>query len=50
MTSTPTEAGQPVRLTGALDANLRWLSLVKMFLALPHDVVVAFLGVAGTPA
>jgi hypothetical protein len=47
MTSTPTKAGHPVRLTGALDANLsRWLWLVKMFLAIPHYVVLAFLWVA----
>ena len=47
MTSTTAQAGYPVRLTGELDPNLsRWLWLVKMFLAIPHYVVLAFLLVA----
>ena len=47
MTSTTSPANYPVRLTGELDANLsRWLWLVKMFLAIPHYVVLAFLWVA----
>ena len=47
MTSTTSQAGYPVRLTGELDRNLsRWLWLVKMFLAIPHYVVLAFLWVA----
>ncbi len=44
MTST---TSYPVRLTGELDPDLsRWLWLVKMFLAIPHYVVLAFLWVA----
>ena len=47
MTSTISQAGYPVRLTGELDPNLsRWLWLVKMFLAIPHYLVLAFLLVA----
>jgi hypothetical protein len=47
MTSTTSQASYPVRLTGELDPNLsRWLWLVKMFLAIPHYVVLAFLWVA----
>ena len=47
MTSTTSQASYPVRLTGELDPNLsRWLWLVKMFLAVPHYVVLAFLWVA----
>ena len=46
MTST-SQASYPVRQTGKLDPNLsRWLWLVKMFLAIPHFVVLAFLWVA----
>jgi hypothetical protein len=47
MTSTTSQSGYPVGLTGELDPNLsRWLWLVKMFLAVPHYVVLAFLWVA----
>jgi hypothetical protein len=47
MTSTTSPANYPVRLTGELDQNLsRWLWLVKMFLAIPHYVILAFLWVA----
>ena len=47
MTSTTSHASYPVRLSGELDPNLsRWLWLVKMFLAIPHYVVLAFLWVA----
>jgi hypothetical protein len=47
MTSTTSQASYPVRLTGELDPNLsRWLWLVKMFLAIPHYVVLAFLLIA----
>jgi hypothetical protein len=47
MTSTTSQAGYPVRLTGELDPNLsRWLWLVKMFLAIPHYLVLAFLWAA----
>jgi hypothetical protein len=44
MTSTTSQASSPVRLTGELDPNLsRWLWLIKMFLAIPHYVVLAIL-------
>jgi hypothetical protein len=47
MTLTASQAGYPVRLTGELDPNLsRWLWLVRMFLAIPHYIVLAFLWVA----
>ena len=43
MTSTTSQARYPVQLTGELDPNLsRWLWLVKMFLAIPHYLVLAF--------
>jgi hypothetical protein len=43
MTSAISPGRYPVRLTGELDPNLsRWLWLVKMFLAIPHYVVLAF--------
>jgi hypothetical protein len=47
MTSTTSPDSYPVRLTGELDLDLsRWLWLLKMFLAIPHYVVLAFLWVA----
>jgi len=47
MTATTSQASYPVGLTGELDRNLsRWLWLVKMFLAIPHYVVLAFLWAA----
>ena len=47
MTATTLEAGTSVRLTGRPDPNLsRWLWLVKMFLAVPHYIVLAFLWIA----
>jgi Domain of unknown function (DUF4389) len=47
MKSTASQSGYPVRLTGDLDPKLsRWLWLVKMFLAIPHYVVLAFLWIA----
>ena len=47
MTTTTPLASYPLRLTGTLDPNLsRWLWLVKMFLAIPHFVVLAFLWIA----
>lgn len=37
----------PARLEGQLDPNLsRWMWLVKWFLAIPHYIVLAFLGLA----
>ena len=43
MTSTTSQARYPVQLTGELDPNLsRWLWLAKMFLAIPHYLVLAF--------
>jgi hypothetical protein len=46
MTWTTSQASYPVHLTGELDPNLsRWLWLVKMFLAIPHYLVLAFLWV-----
>jgi hypothetical protein len=45
MTSTTSQAGYPVRLTGELDPNLsRWLWLVKMFLAIPLRRVGVLVG------
>ena len=47
MTSTTSQGSSPVRRTGELDPNLsRWLWLVKMFLAIPHYIVLAFLWVS----
>jgi Domain of unknown function (DUF4389) len=44
MTSATTQAAYPVRLTGEPDTKLsRWLWLVKMFLAIPHYIVLACL-------
>lgn len=43
-TTTLTPTASPVQLTGRFDPRLsRWLWLVKMFLALPHFVILAFL-------
>lgn len=47
--STPhaTESGYPAALTGERDEHLsRWLWLVKWFLAIPHYIVLLFLGIA----
>lgn len=47
MTSALSSDNSPVRLTGELDPKLsRWLWLVKMFLAIPHYLVLAFLLIA----
>ena len=47
MASTTSLAHHPVQLTGQLDAKLsRWLWLVKMILAIPHYIVLAFLWLA----
>ena len=47
MTVTTLEAGTSVRLTGHPDPNpSRWLWLVKMFLAVPHYIVLVFLWIA----
>ncbi len=47
MASTTSLAHHPVQLTGQLDAKLsRWLWLVKMILAVPHYIVLAFLWLA----
>jgi hypothetical protein len=47
MTTTTRLAPYPAHLTGELAPRLsRWLWLVKMFLAIPHFVVIAALGVA----
>jgi hypothetical protein len=47
MTSAQVQMRYPVRLTGELDPHLsRWLWLVKMFLAIPHYVILAFLWIA----
>ncbi|MBX3098652.1 MAG: DUF4389 domain-containing protein [Salinibacterium sp.] len=47
MTSSSTPTLSPLHLTGELDAHLsRWLWLVKMFLAIPHFIVLAILWTA----
>ena len=47
MTSRPSPSGYPARLTGRCDAHLsRWFWLVKMILATPHYIVLAFLWAA----
>ena len=47
MTSALSSDNSPVRLTGELDPKLsRWLWLGKMFLAIPHYLVLAFLLIA----
>ncbi len=44
MTTTTAMTGRELRLEGHLDPHLsRWLWLVKMFLAIPHFIVLAFL-------
>lgn len=46
MTNATPRNSSPLRLTGELDPNLsRWLWLVKMFLAIPHFVILAILWV-----
>lgn len=45
MTSAPSPSSYPARLTGRSDPNLsRWLWLLKMILAIPHYIVLTFLG------
>ena len=47
MTIAHAQEASPLHLTAELDPQLsRWLWLVKMFLAIPHFVVLAFLGTA----
>ncbi len=47
MTASTLEADTSVRLSGRPDPNpSRWLWLVKMFLAVPHYIVLAFLWIA----
>src|SRR5688500_10041636 len=42
---TPNPGSYPVSLEGTLDENLsRWKWLVKWFLAIPHFIVLVFLG------
>ncbi len=51
ITTTNSITVSPVSVTGELDPNLsRWLWLVKMFLALPHFVVLVVLWAAFIPA
>ncbi len=47
MTTTASLTGSPVRLTGQFAPELsRWMWLVKMFLAIPHFIVLACLWIA----
>ncbi|MGD9739276.1 MAG: DUF4389 domain-containing protein [Bauldia sp.] len=43
---TAIQAVYPLALEGSLDPVLRWTWLVKWFLAIPHFIILAFLGIA----